>query len=407
MTKTEEIIAKTKKYCAHNYEPLPIVLTRGKGVWVKNIEAGWYMDMLSCYSAMNAGHRHKFISNAVRKQRARMSNCSRAFYTDRLAEFAELLCGICGMEKMLPMNTGAEAVETAIKIARKWGYKKKGVEFGKAEIIVCDGNFHGRTITIIGFSSEEQYKDGFGPFAPGFVSIPFGDSEALEKAVNKNTVAFLVEPVQGEAGIIVPPKDFLMESRRVCKKNNVLFIADEIQTGLGRTGKTFAFQHAPMAVPDMMILGKALGGGEEDISAVLCDDHIMEVITPGDHGSTFGGNPVACVAGIAYLTVMEKEKLSQRAAEMGKYFMDELAQIRSPNIKEVRGKGLLIGVELTEEAGGARRFCEALMHCHVLSKETHENVIRFAPPLIIEKGEVDWALEKIDYVLRGRSFNWR
>ncbi|MBU1179290.1 ornithine--oxo-acid transaminase [Patescibacteria group bacterium] len=393
-----EIIKDIELYGAHNYAPLQVVLVEGDGVFVKDINGKYYIDMMACYSAINAGHRNQRIISVATSQLLKLANCSRAYYNEPLSQLAKLLCQICKMDVMLPMNSGAEAVETAIKIVRKWGHKIKGVEKDKAEIIVCSGNFHGRTITVVGFSSEEQYRDGFGPFAPGFVSIPFGNIRALKKAINKNTVAFLVEPIQGEAGIIVPPKGFLKKAYGVCKKNNVVFVADEIQTGLGRTGKIFACEHENVQ-PDMYILGKALGGGIMPISAVAGYWGVMDVIKPGDHGSTFGGNPLACAIAVEYLKLMQEEDFPGRAKQLGDYFIRQLREIKSPHVKEVRGKGLLVGVELKKEAGGARRFCEALMEEGVLTKETHEHVIRFAPPLIIKKDEVDLALEKIEKVL--------
>lgn len=393
--KTREIIEKINKYVAHNYLPIPVVLSCGRGVWVWDVEGNRYIDMVSCYSAISAGYKHKYILRILVEQSSVLSHCSRAFFSNKLGEYAELLCNVCNMEVMLPMNTGAEAVETAIKIARKWGYKKKKVEPNKAEIIVCDNNFHGRTVTIIGFSSEDQYRDGFSPFTPGFVSIPFGDTKALENAITKNTVAFLVEPIQGEAGIVVPPDGFLREASIVCRKNNVLFVADEVQTGLGRTGRIFACDHEKVQ-PDMYILGKALGGGVSIVSAVVSNWNIMDVIQPGDHGSTFGGGPLSCAVAEAYLNVMLSDNYASRAEKLGSYFIEMLKNIKSPHVKEVRGRGLLIGIELNKLA---RPFCEGLMEEGVLSKETHDYVIRLAPPLIISKEEIDWTLKQIKKVL--------
>uniref|UniRef100_A0A7C4XLP4 ornithine aminotransferase n=1 Tax=candidate division WOR-3 bacterium TaxID=2052148 RepID=A0A7C4XLP4_UNCW3 len=392
--RNKEIIRITEKYSAHNYHPLPVVIKKGKGVWVWDVEGKKYLDMLSGYSALNQGHCHFEIIKVVREQVKNLTLTSRAFYNDKLGFFLKKLCLITGYEKALPMNSGAEAVETAIKAARKWGYYKKGVKKDKAEIIVCENNFHGRTITIVGFSSEFQYRDGFGPFTPNFKMIPYNDSKALKKAITKNTVGFLVEPIQGEGGVIVPEPGYLKECYDICKENNVLFIADEIQTGLGRTGRLFACDYENIK-PDILIVGKALSGGFYPISAVLCDNHIMDVFKPGDHGSTFGGNPLASAIGIAALDIIIKEKLPQRAFKLGNWFINELREIKNPMIKEVRGKGLLIGIELKQKA---RPVCEALMHEGILAKDTHDYVVRFAPPLIIKKEELVWALERIKKV---------
>jgi len=398
MSKTQEILAKTERYSANNYHPLDVVLSKGEGVWVWDVDGAKYMDMLAAYSALNQGHRHPRILKALEEQTERITLTSRAFHNDRMGEFLEKLCKVAGKEKALPMNTGAEAVETAIKAARKWGYKIKGVPPGAAEIVTCAGNFHGRTTTIVGFSTEAQYRDGFGPFTPGFVTIPYGDIEALKNAINENTVGFLVEPIQGEGGVVVPPEGYLKEAAELCKKHNVLFIADEIQTGLGRTGKMFCCEHENV-VPDIYILGKALGGGVYPVSAIICNDDIMQVFTPGDHGSTFGGNPLGSAVGLAALDVLIEEKLPERAAELGSYFMDELRKIDSPHVDHVRGKGLMIGVVIKESSGIARPFCERLRNEGILAKETHHQVIRFAPPLVITKEEIDWALERIKEVL--------
>jgi ornithine--oxo-acid transaminase len=391
-------IELTEKYGAHNYKPLPVVLTKGEGVWVWDVEGNKYIDMLSSYSALNQGHRHPKIIKAVIEQLERITLTSRAFYNDKLSLFLKKLNEITGYDKALPMNSGAEAVETAIKIARKWAYTKKGIPLNDGEIIVALNNFHGRTITIISFSSEHQYRYAFGPFTPGFVFVPFGDYLAIEKAINDRTIGVLIEPIQGEGGIIVPPEGYLKKVREITKEKNVLLMLDEIQTGLGRTGKLFAYQHelSENEKPDILILGKALGGGIYPVSVVLANDDIMEVIKPGDHGSTFGGNPLAAAIGIAALEVIIEENLPENARIMGDYFIRNLREIKSPYIKEVRGKGLLIGVELNRPA---REFCEKLMKLGVLSKETHEYVIRFAPPLIIKKEEIDWALERIKSVL--------
>jgi len=398
MKKTEDYIREVEKFSAHNYHPLPVVLSTGEGVWVWDVEGNKYMDMLSAYSAVNQGHRHPKIIKALVDQAQKITLTSRAFHNDKMGPFLHKLCGVAGYDKALPMNTGAEAVETAIKAARKWGYLKKGVEENKAEIIVCENNFHGRTTTIISFSTEPQYKFGFGPFTPGFKIIPYNDPEALEKAITPNTVAFLVEPVQGEGGVIVPDEGYYKKIREITKKYNVLLIADEIQTGFGRTGTLFAMDREGVK-PDILVVGKALGGGIYPVSAILADDDIMDVFKPGDHGSTFGGNPLASAVGKASLEVILEEKLPERAEELGSYFMEELRKINSPYVREVRGRGLLIGVEIKKEIATARPFCEKLMRLGILAKETHEQVIRFAPPLIIKKEEIDWALEKIRKVL--------
>lgn len=396
----KEIMEMTEEYGAHNYHPLPVVLTEGKGVWVRDSEGNRYIDMLSCYSALNHGHRHPKLIKAVKEQLKKITLTSRAFYNEQLGPFCKELAELCGMEMVLPMNSGAEAVETAIKIARKWGYVKKGVKHYDAEIIVCENNFHGRTVTIVSFSTEPLYRDEFGPFTPGFKVIPFGNAEELEKAITPNTVAFLVEPIQGEAGINVPPDGFLKSAYDICKKNNVLLMFDEIQTGLGRTGRLFAHQYEEGVKPDVLILGKALGGGIYPVSAVVSSKEILGLFTWGEHGSTFGGNPLAAYIARVAINVLVEERLTERAFEMGNYFMEGLRKIDSRHIKEVRGKGLLIGVELHKEAGGARRFCEALMKEGLLCKETHENVIRFAPPLVIKKREINFALKKIEKVFK-------
>ncbi|MDI3515988.1 MAG: ornithine--oxo-acid transaminase [Thermotogota bacterium] len=387
-------------YGAHNYKPIPVVIERGEGVWVWDVEGKRYIDMLSSYSALNHGHRHPKILRALRLQLERVTLTSRAFYNDMLGRFEKKLAETAGYDKVLPMNTGAEAVETALKIARKWGYYKKGVPKYEGNIIAASGNFHGRTITVISFSTEPQYKDGFGPFTPGFKIVPYGDAKAVEEAIDDRTIAVIVEPIQGEGGVIVPPVGYLRKLREIADKHDILLIFDEIQTGLGRTGKFFAWQWED-ARPDVLVLGKALGGGVYPVSAVLADDPVMEVMTPGDHGSTFGGNPLASAVGIAAIEVLEEEKLPERARELGDYFISELKKIKSEYVKEVRGKGLLIGVEIKPEYGSARKFCERLAELGVLSKETHERVIRFAPPLVIKKEEIDWSLERIEQVLTG------
>lgn len=395
---TQEYIQFEEKYGAHNYHPLDVVITKGERVWVYDVEGKKYLDFLSAYSAVNQGHCHPRIINALKTQAEKITLTSRAFRNDQLPLLEKEICELTGYEKMLPMNSGAEAVETAIKTARKWGYKIKGIENDKAEIVVCSNNFHGRTTTIVSFSTEEQYRDGFGPFTPGFVIIPYNDVEALKKVINKNTVAFLVEPIQGEAGIIIPDEGYLKKTYEICKEAGILFIADEIQTGLGRTGKLFAYEHEGIK-PDILVIGKALSGGAYPVSAVLSSSEILGVFKPGDHGSTFGGNPLASAVAREALKVIVDEKLPERSAELGEYFLKKLKTIESKHIKEIRGKGLFIGIELIPEAGGARRFCEALKEEGLLCKETHENVIRLAPPLVIEKDEIDWAFTKIEKVL--------
>lgn len=396
---TREFINIEEIYGAYNYHPLDVVITRGERVWVYDVDGNKYLDFLSAYSAVNQGHCHPRIIQALKYQADKITLTSRAFRNDQLPLLAKEICELTGYEKMLPMNSGAEAVETAIKTVRKWGYKIKGVEQDKAEIIVCSNNFHGRTTTIVSFSTEEQYRDGFGPFTPGFVIIPYNDIEALKKTINKNTVAFMVEPIQGEAGIIIPDEGYLKAAYEVCKNENVIFIADEIQTGLGRTGKLFAYEYENIK-PDILIVGKALSGGTYPVSAVLSSKEILDVFKPGDHGSTFGGNPLAAAVARESLKVIVDEKLPERSFELGKYFLEKLRTIESNHIKEIRGKGLFIGIELLPEAGGARRFCEALKDEGLLCKETHENVIRLAPPLVIEKDEIDWAFERIEKILK-------
>lgn len=386
------------RYGAHNYAPLEVVLTRGEDVWVYDVEGNRYLDCLSAYSAVSHGHCHPRLYETLTQQAQQLTLTSRAFYNDQLGLFYRDLATFSGYEMVLPMNTGAEAVETAIKAARKWGYDIKGASPNQAEIIVCEGNFHGRTTTIISFSSEPQYREGFGPFTPGFKLIPYGDIEALKAAITPNTVAFLMEPIQGEVGVVVPPEGYLRQVADVCRERNVLFMADEIQTGLGRTGARFACDHEQVQ-PDVMILGKALSGGFYPVSAVLSNRKVLGVFRPGDHGSTFGGNPLAAAIARTALAVLQDEGLIENAARMGDYFITRLRAIDSPYVKEVRGKGLLVGVELKPEAGGARRFSEALMEEGILAKDTHETVIRFAPPLTITQETLDWALERIEKVL--------
>jgi len=393
------IIEQENQYCAHNYHPLPVVIVRGRGVHVWDDAGRRYFDMMSAYSAVSHGHLHPRLVSALNTQLTSLTVMSRAFYTDKLAPFLAKACELCGQDKALPMNTGAEAVETAIKAARKWAYKVKGVEKDKAEIISCEGNFHGRTITIVGFSSEEQYKDGFGPFPAGFKNIPFGDADALEAAITPNTAAFLVEPIQGEGGIIVPPAGYLRKCAEICKKHNVLLICDEIQTGLGRTGKLLASDHDNIK-PDGVVLGKALGGGLLPVSMFLARKDVMDVFTPGDHGSTFGGNPLSSAVGLEALKLTVEKQLPEIAAKLGDYFMSALKNIDNPLIKEVRGKGLLIGMEIDPSHASARQVCEALMSKGILTKETHDTVVRFAPPLIISQKELDSALEIIETTLK-------
>lgn len=402
MNDAGKIMEQAKKWGANNYQPLPIVIEKGEGIWVYDTEGRKYIDMLSAYSALNQGHRHKRIINALVEQANRVTITSRAFHNDKMGVFLEKLCKLASFERALLMNTGSEAVETALKAARKWGSKIKGIPENQNEIIVCGNNFHGRTITIVSFSAEEQYKDGFGPYTPGFKIIPFGDTNALSEAITPRTAAFMVEPVQGEGGVIVPPAGYLDEIRRITSENNVLLIFDEIQTGFGRTGKMFAFEHEN-ARPDILILGKALGGGVYPISAILADSVIMDVFGPGDHGSTFGGNPLAAAVGMAAIDVLVDEKLPENSLEQGAYFMERIKRLNSPYIKEIRGKGLFIGVEIKKECGTARPFCERLMEKGLLCKETHKQTIRLAPPLIIKRGELDQAVDIIGSVLSGNN----
>lgn len=395
---TSEYIDLENKFGAHNYKPLDVVIAQGKGVWVKDVDGKRYLDCLSAYSALNQGHCHPHIVKAMQAQIKRVALTSRAFRNDQLPLFYKKLHDLTGYGMVLPMNSGAEAVETALKVARKWGYESKGIPKYQAEVIVAEGNFHGRTISIISFSTELFYKDAFGPFTPGFKVVKYGDLEDLRAAITPNTAAVMLEPIQGENGVIIPPAGYLQGVSQLCKENNVLFIADEIQTGLCRTGKWFACQHENVR-PDMVIIGKALSGGMYPISAVLADESILGLIQPGEHGSTFGGSPLAAAVGIAALEVLEENHLDQRAQELGEYFMENLRAIKSPVVKEIRGKGLLIGVELYPEAGGARKYCEMLQRKGILAKETHDHVIRFAPPLIVEKKTLDWAIRRIAKVL--------
>lgn len=391
MSKNKTLIDLTELHGAKNYHPLPIVIAKAKGVWVEDVEGHRYLDMLSAYSALNHGHRHPKLIQTLYQQAERVTLTSRAFHNDQLGPFYQKVASLTKKQMVLPMNTGAEAVETAIKACRRWAYQVKKVPNNQAEIIVCANNFHGRTITTVSLSSHAEYQRDFGPLTPGFRVIPYGDLEALQQAITPHTAAFLFEPIQGEAGVIVPPKGFLQEAKKICEENNVLFVADEIQTGLGRTGQIFACDWEQV-IPDVIILGKALGGGILPISAVAADQEILELFEPGSHGSTFGGNPLACAIAITALDILIEEKLSDRSRELGAYFMEKLKQIHHPLIKEIRGKGLFIGMELTTEA---RPYCEQLMKEGILCKETHINTIRFAPPLTIEKTELDYAYQKI------------
>jgi ornithine--oxo-acid transaminase len=397
-TRTEKLLDEADQYGANNYKPLPVVLERGDGVWVWDVDGRRYLDMLSAYSALNQGHRHPAIVQAAEEQLGRITLTSRAFHNDQMGPFLRELCELAGYERALPMNTGAEAVETALKMVRKWGYTQKGIPDGQAEIIVCENNFHGRTTTIVGFSSELQYRAGFGPFAPGFKLIPFGDAAALEAAITDRTAGFLVEPIQGEGGVILPPDGYLARAAEICRKRGVMLMADEIQTGLGRTGRMFCSEWEGVR-PDVLIVGKALGGGVYPVSAALADSELMDVFSPGDHGSTFGGNPLGAAVARASLKVLVDEELPRRADELGRWFMEQLRKIGSPHVKEVRGRGLLVGVEIEVESGPARPFCEALQERGILAKETHGQVIRFAPPLIVEQRTLADALEDIAAVL--------
>jgi ornithine--oxo-acid transaminase len=395
MSRNQALIELTDKFGAKNYHPLPIVISKAEGIWVEDADGNRYMDMLSAYSALNHGHRHPKLIQALKDQADKVTLTSRAFHNDKLGLFYEKVAKMTGKEMVLPMNTGAEAVETAIKAVRRWAYDVKRIPDNQAEIIVCADNFHGRTVTAVSLSSNDEYKRGFGPLTPGFKVIPYGDLEALRQAITPHTAAFLLEPIQGEAGVIVPPEGFLKKAYELCKENHVLFVADEIQTGFGRTGQLFACDWEEVK-PDLYIMGKALGGGVMPISAVAADKEILGVFEPGSHGSTFGGNPLACAVAIAALDVLVEEDLPRRSRELGEYFIHELRKVKNPKIKEVRGKGLFIGMELTE---AARPYCEALMQEGLLCKETHDNTIRFAPPLIITKEELDLALDKVRKVM--------
>ncbi len=395
----EELVAVEAELGAHNYKPLDVVLSRGEGIWVWDADGNRYMDCLSAYSAVNQGHCHPKIREALIEQSGRLALTSRAFHNDQLALFYQEVCELTNSHKVLPMNSGAEAVESAIKAVRKWGYEVKGVPDNQAEIIVCSDNFHGRTIAIVGFSTDPAARNHFGPFAPGFKVVPFGDAAALDAAITPNTVGFLVEPIQGEAGVIIPPDGYLKQVREICTRENVVLILDEIQTGLGRTGKLLAEEHEEIEA-DLTLVGKALSGGFYPVSAVLSNSEVLGVLKPGQHGSTFGGNPMACAVARAALRVLIEEGMIENAEKMGRYFVEGLKGLRNNLVKEVRGRGLMLAVEFHSEAGGARQYCEALRQKGILCKETHVDTIRFAPPLIIDKDQVDWALERIEPVLR-------
>jgi ornithine--oxo-acid transaminase len=396
--RTSDFVELENEFGAHNYHPLDVVIERAEGVWVYDVDGKRYLDCLAAYSAVNQGHCHPEILRTLTEQARKVTLTSRAFRNDQLPLLYKQLHDLTGMEMALPMNSGAEAVETAVKTARKWGYKVKGIPDGRAEIIVCANNFHGRTITIVSFSTDEQYRDGFGPFTPGFKVIPFGDAEALRAAITPNTCAFLVEPIQGEAGILIPPSGYLKEVAEICRSSRVLLMVDEIQSGLGRTGKLFAYMHDDIK-PDLLIVGKALAGGFYPVSVVLSSREILGVYRPGDHGSTFGGNPLGCAVARSALRVLVEEKMVERSAELGAYFLGKLKTIRSPHLKEVRGRGLWIGIELDVPA---RSYCEALKQEGILCKETHDRVIRVAPPLVIKREEIDWAYDRIRKVIESR-----
>jgi len=399
-SRTEELLRVSDAYGAHNYHPLPVVIESGRGCYVTDVDGKRYLDMLAAYSALNFGYSNPQLIEAAKRQLDKVTLTSRAFHNDQLGPFCKELCELSGYESVLPMNSGAEAVETAIKCARKWGYLRKGIEENKAEIICARGNFHGRTTTIISFSTDAQYRRGFGPYTPGFPLVKFGDAAELERAVNKNTAAFLVEPIQAESGILVPPDGYLRQVREICTRHNILFIADEIQTGLCRTGDLFAWQHeGPAARPDMMCLGKALGGGLLPISVIVTSKEIMSVFTPGDHGSTFGGNPLACAVARQAIALIRSEGLERRARELGEHFRSRLRAVNAPAVQEVRGRGLLIGVQIRAEYPKARWFCERFMEQGILCKDAHEDVIRFAPPLVIERKDIDWAMDRIGPIL--------
>ncbi|MDZ7725110.1 MAG: ornithine--oxo-acid transaminase [candidate division KSB1 bacterium] len=395
---SQELMRIEDQYGAHNYHPLNVIIQRGEGIWLYDTDGKKYLDCLSAYSAVNQGHCHPRLVKTMQKQCQQLTLTSRAFRNEQLPLFCKEVSEFTGFERVLPMNSGGEAVETAIKAARKWGYMVKGVPANQAEIIVAENNFHGRTTTIISFSTENQYKSGFGPLTPGFITVPYGDLKALQDAITKNTVAVFLEPIQGEGGMIIPPEGYLKGVQGICQENNSLFILDEIQTGLGRCGKLFAFEYESVK-PDALVVGKALSGGFYPVSAFLANSEIMDIFKPGDHGSTFGGNPLGCAIAREALNILKDEDLINKAFELGIYFRGKLNSIHSKNIAQVRGKGLMIGVELDKKAGGARRFCEALQEQGVLCKETHEHILRFTPPLIIERKDLDWAFERISHVL--------
>jgi ornithine--oxo-acid transaminase len=395
VSRTADIIAQTERFSARNYAPLPVVIERAEGVWAWDVDGRKYLDCISAYSSLNQGHRHPRIVAALVAQAAKLTLTSRAVHNDRMGAFLAKLCAVAEMDMALPMNTGAEGVETAIKLSRKWGYRVKGVARDHAQIIVCRNNFHGRTTTIVGFSSERQYREDFGPYGAGFTLVDFGDIEALEAAIEANTVAFLVEPIQAEAGVIVPPDGYLSAARKLCRERGVLFVLDEIQTGLGRTGKLFAYQHEADAKPDMLVLGKALGGGVYPVSAVLASRDVMGLLAPGDHGSTFGGNPLASAIGEAALDVIVEERLAERAERLGARFLDGLRAIRSRKIERIRGRGLLLGIEVAPAAGSARQCAERLLERGILCKDTHEQVVRLAPPLVVEQTDLDWLIAQL------------
>jgi ornithine--oxo-acid transaminase len=397
-TTAPDYLSEVDRYSAHNYHPLPLVLERGEGAWVWDVEGKKYLDCLAAYSAVNQGHRHPAIIAAAKAQLDRITLTSRAFHNDQMGPFLHDLCELTGYERALPMNSGAEAVETALKAVRRWGYRVKQIPADTAEIVVCSENFHGRTTTIVSFSSDPHYNADFGPFTPGFRIIPFGDLKALEQAITPNTAAFLVEPIQCEGGVLIPPKGYLSAAAALCRKHNVLFVADEIQTGLGRTGKLFASEWEGVR-PDVMVIGKALSGGVYPVSAMLADRAVMDVFEPGSHGSTFGGNPLAAAIGRAALKVIVEEKLAERAQDVGSWFLGELRKITSPHVKEIRGRGLMIGVEIKESSGKARPFCEELARRGILCKETHDQVIRFAPPLVVEQDALEWVVGEAKEVL--------
>ena len=399
VSRAQQLIEMEDQYGAHNYHPLDVVISRAEGVWVWDVDGNKFMDCLAAYSAVNQGHAHPKILQTLKDQAAKVTLTSRAFRNDQLALLYKLVHDMTGFDKMLPMNTGAEAVETAIKAARKWGYQNKGIADGKAEIIVMSGNFHGRTTTIVGFSDEDDYKAGFGPFTPGFKLVKYGCQESLRAAFNENTVGILIEPMQGESGIVHPGEGYLKECERLCREHKALLMCDEIQSGLGRTGKMFCYEHEGVS-PDIVIIGKALSGGFYPVSAILANDDVMKVFAPGQHGSTYGGNPLGCAVAITALEVLVDEKMIENSAELGKYFLERLQAIDNPKIHEVRGLGLWIGLELKESAGGARQYCEALERKGLLCKETHETTIRIAPPLVVTKEQIDWAMEQIEAVFR-------